>query len=225
MDITENKNNHDETLQENLSDARRFVMQTQKNIASLRGVYRFAIVIAAVIALGSVAFSFWKSSTEREMVYVINNESARKANIADNTVQRDLEIVDHIARFHEKFYNLSPNPATIDENIDMAIALADESAILMDNRRREQRFYTNLVDNMMVEEIYIDSTNVNTAVYPYQAYTYGRLYIIRQSRVTKYNYESSCQLTNVARTTQNPHGLMIEHFREEKVSLSDSQDR
>lgn len=210
---------------EDMQAARRFVENNQKNLSSIAGAYKFALVISAVIAVCSVAYSFWKTSNEKQLVYVINDESARKANIADNSVQRDLEIVDHVARFHEKFYNLSPNPETIDESIDMAISLADKSAIIMDNRRREQRFYTNLIDNMMVEEIYIDSTTVNTAVYPYKAYTYGRLYIIRQSNITRYDYESSCQLTNVSRTTQNPHGLMIEHFREEKVELNATQKR
>lgn len=226
MEQNDNNNNKKNIVSaEEMNGARKLIEQTQRNIAATSGTYKFAFIVAAIIALGSVAYSLWKTSTEREMVYIVNNESARKADIADNLVQRDLEIVDHVARFHEKFYNLSPNPATIDESIDIALALADESAIIMDNRRREQRFYTNLIDNMMVEEIYIDSTRVNTAAYPYQARSYGHLYIIRQSRVTRYDYESSCQLTNVARTTQNPHGLMIERFREEKVSLSASQNR
>lgn len=210
---------------EDLNDARRFLAQTQKNISSINGAYKFALVVAAIIAVGSVAYSLWKTSSEREMVYIIDNESARKAQIADNAVQRDLEIVDHIARFHEKFYNLSPNPETLDENIDVALSLADRSALLMDNRRREQQFYTNLVTNTIVEEIFIDSTIVNTAVYPYKAYTYGRLYLTRASNVTRYDYESSCQLVETDRTTKNPHGLMIERFKEEKVELTRQSNR
>lgn len=211
--------------QESLNDARRFLVQTQKNIASVSGAAKFALIIAAVIAICSVVYSLWKTTSERELVYVIDNESARKANIADNTVQRDLEIVDHLARFHEKFYNLAPNPETIDEGIDVAISLADRSAVLMDNRRREQQFYTNLCDNHIVEEIQIDSTIVNTSVFPYKAYTYGRLYLIRPSKVFKYKYESSCQLINTDRTTKNPHGLIIENFKEEKVELIKESNR
>ncbi len=215
----------EDNMKDNLNDARKFLVQTQKNISAVGGAYKFALVIAAVIALGSVGYSYWKTSTERDMVYVIDNESARKAKIADNAVQRDLEIIDHIARFHEKFYNLAPNPETLDENIDIALSLADRSALLMDNRRREQQFYTNLVTMGIVEEIFIDSTVVNTAVYPYKAYTYGHLYMTRSSNVTRYDYESSCQLVETDRTTKNPHGLMIEKFKEERVEISRQSSR
>lgn len=205
--------------QEDFRDARKLVEAMQKSISSVGTAYKFALVIAAVIAVVSVAYSLWKTSTESDQVYIISNESARLAKRADNTIRREDEIAIHLARFHEKFYNLSPNMETIDENIVAALSLADRSAALIDNRRREQRFYTNLVDNRIVEEIFIDSTKVTTSIYPYKAYTYGKLYIIRETIRYVYDYESSCRLINVARSSSNPNGLQIQQFREERRDL------
>lgn len=204
---------------EDFQDARKLVEAMQNSISSVGTAYKFALIIAAVIAVVSVGYSLWKTSEESDQVYIISNESARLAKRADNTISREDEIVIHLARFHEKFYNLSPNMETIDENIVAALSLADQSAALIDNRRREQRFYSNLVDNRIVEEIFIDSTKINTATYPYKAYTYGKLYIIRETLRYVYDYESSCDLINVARSSSNPNGLQIQQFREERRDL------
>jgi conjugative transposon TraK protein len=204
---------------ENFTDAQKFVSELQKSTKSIKAAYKFAWIVAAAIAIFCVAFTFWKTKTESNLVYIISDESARLAKRADNTITKDQEIAIHLARFHEKFYNLSPNLETINENINAALSLADRSAVLMDNRRQEQRFYTNLVDNRIVEEIFIDSTWVNTSVYPYLAYTYGKLYIIRESTKVEYAYESSCELTNVPRSSSNPNGLMIQKFKEERRDL------
>ena len=132
---------------EDFRDARKLVEAMQNSISSVGTAYKFALIIAAVIAVVSVGYSLWKTSAESDQVYIISNESARLAKRADNTISREDEIVIHLARFHEKFYNLSPNMETIDENIVAALSLADQSAAIIDNRRREQRFYSNLVDN------------------------------------------------------------------------------
>ena len=219
-------NNMDNTVKkESLSDARTFLEQTQRSISAVRGVYRFGLVIAAIIAISSVGYSLWKVSSEKNLVYVVDNESARLAKLVDDNLLLDWEISEHLSSFHTYFYNLSPNPETIDERIDMALALADRSAQLLDNRRRETQFYTSLVTNTMVEEIFIDSTVVNTAVIPYRARTYGRLYLTRSTNVTRYDFVSSCQLIKTDRTRQNPHGLMIENFKEEKVELTAKSTR
>ena len=218
--MKENTNIDKNTVsQESMSDARKFVESLQKQTSAVRGTYKFALVIAAIIAVSSVVYSLWKTSTESDLVYIISDESARLAKRADNSLTRDEEIALHVTRFHEKFYNLSPNMETIDENINAALSLADRSAALIHNRREEQRFYSNLVDGRIVEEIYIDSIKVNTSVYPYEAYSYGRLTIIRETRKFDYAFESSCNLVNVARSSSNMNGLIIQKYKEERREL------
>lgn len=205
--------------QESFNDARNFVESLQKQTFAVKGTYKFALIIAAIIAVASVGYSLWKTSSESDLVYIVNDETARLAKRVDNSLTRDQEVVLHVTRFHEKFYNLSPNLETIEENINAALSLADRSAALIHNRREEQRFYSNLVDSRIVEEIYIDSIRVNTSIYPYEAYSYGRLTIIRETRKFDYAFESSCNLVNVARSSTNMNGLLIQKFKEEKREL------
>lgn len=219
MDNTEKKN-QDIPMQD-LTDARKFVEKYNKNTQDVRATYRFAFIAAIAIAVLSVGYSLWKTNRESELVYVIDNTTARMAMRADNSITRDQEVALHVTRFHEKFYDLSPNMETIDENIIDALSLADHSAALIHNRRQEQRFYSNLVENRIVEEIHVDSIHVITSVYPYKAYTYGRLTLIRETKKFDYQYESSCDLVNVARSSSNLNGLLIQKFKEEKRELLD----
>ena len=49
--------------------------------------------------------------------------------------------------------------------------------------------------------------------YPYEARTYGRLFMLRESNITAYQLETTCRLVDVERSPGNPHGMMIEKFR------------
>lgn len=204
--------------------AGRAVSDVQKGIRSAGGITKWAIGIAAVIVVVAFFFSSRAISNARDTVYVIDNQSRLEAVRADGGQQRDLEAVDHVTRFHEKFYNLAPNMSTISENVSAAMLLADEQVVLMDNARRERQFYTNLVKLGMVEEIHVDSVSVDMGTYPYPVHTWGKLYLIRSSNITRYDYESTCRLINVPRSRTNPHGLRIERFQE-KTEISGKGQR
>ena len=213
--MSEEKKNQEQYPQEN--DAIRFLKDTQSAMTRFRGVSLTAVVCAAAVVIATLYLSYSYIWSLKEQVYVIDQQSRLTAAKAENDQQRDLEIIHHVTRFHEKFYNLSPNMETIRENIEEAFSLSDESVQAMDNRRKEQQFYTKLIDNNMVEEIHVDSIRVDMSVYPFGATTFGHMYVVRESNVTKYRYASSCRLVNVARSETNPNGLRIEKVREELV--------
>ena len=56
------------------------------------------------------------------------------------------------------------------------------------------------------------SVKVDMQTYPYGAVTYGKLFLLRESNITSYEFESSCRLVEVERSPSNPHGMMIEKF-------------
>jgi hypothetical protein len=70
-----------------------------------------------------------------------------------------------------------------------------------------------MVSANISQEIVIDSVSVDMSSYPYQARTYAKIYMLRESNITAYDFESSCRLVDVQRSRSNPHGLMIEKFR------------
>lgn len=163
-----------------------------------------------VIAAAYLSFNFARQSSGR--VFLLDKGTALMANAADNSVQRDLEAADHVARFHDFLFNLSPNKEAIKRNVDRALKLSDVSAYNYWRDLSEKGYYQRIVSANISQQMIVDSVKVNMDNYPYDAHTYGRIYIVRESNVTQYAFESECQISEVERSQSNPHGMMVEKF-------------
>ena len=181
--------------------------------------------ITVVVAVGSVIAANVRVEKSTDHIYIIDAGSVLTASRADNKAQRDLEVKDHIRRFHELFYNLSPNVTSINQNVSRALELADESAYSYFLDLKEQSYYTRLVDINAFQEIEIDSMKVNVLEYPYKASLYASLYVMRQSTISLYNIETTCDILEAQRTEDNPHGLMITKFYATKPKFIGTQNR
>ena len=58
----------------------------------------------------------------------------------------------------------------------------------------------------------VDSVVCDFDHYPYEARTYARQMIIRESNVTERSLVTSCRLLNASRSDDNPNGFTIEGF-------------
>lgn len=58
----------------------------------------------------------------------------------------------------------------------------------------------------------VDSVVCNFDRYPYEARTYARQMIIRESNVTERTLVTACRLLNASRSDDNPNGFSIEGF-------------
>ena len=58
----------------------------------------------------------------------------------------------------------------------------------------------------------VDSVVCNFDRYPYEARTYARQMIIRESNVTERTLVTACRLLNASRSDDNPNGFTIEGF-------------
>ena len=125
---------------------------------------------------------------------------------------RDMEAADHVTRFHELMFNLSPSSESIKRNVDRALLMSDRSAYDYWMDLSERGFYQRLVSANVSQEIVVDSVKVDMQSYPYGAITYGKLFLLRESNITSYQFESTCRLVEVERSPSNPHGMMIEKF-------------
>lgn len=171
-----------------------------------------ALICAAAVCIGSVAISAWSSEHARETVYVIEKGSAVMARRTPQDANRDMEAADHVTRFHELMFNLSPSSESIKRNVDRALTMSDRSAYDYWMDLSERGFYQRLVSANISQEIVVDSVRVNMQTYPYEAATFGKLFLLRESNITSYEFESSCRLVEVERSPSNPHGMMIEKF-------------
>lgn len=171
-----------------------------------------SLICAGCVCVLSVGIAAWSSEHARESVYVIEKGSAVMARRSHEDANRDMEAADHVTRFHELMFNLSPSSESIKRNVDRALLMSDRSAYDYWMDLSERGFYQRLVSANVSQEIVVDSVKVDMQLYPYGAITYGKLFLLRESNITSYQFESTCRLVEVERSPSNPHGMMIEKF-------------
>ena len=153
-----------------------------KNIeTSFRQIRLFGIVfvaMCAVVVSVALVMVFNFAEKQREKIYVLDNgKSLMLALSQDMEQNRPAEAREHVRRFHELFFNLSP---IIAGNFNQVV---------------------------QVDSVICDFNN-----YPYTAKTYAKQMIIRESNVTQRTLVTTCRLSNVSRSDDNPNGFIIEGF-------------
>ena len=188
-----------------------------KNIeTSFRHLRLFGIVYLCVCTL-LVGFSVWKAysfaEAQREKIYVLDKgKSLMLALSQDLSQNRPAEAREHVRRFHELFFSLSPQKDAIEHNIGRALQLADKSAYHYYVDFAEKGYYNRLISGNINQVVHVDSVVCDFAAYPYKARTYARQLIIRESNVTERSLVTSCSLQNTGRSDDNPNGFIIEQF-------------
>lgn len=186
-----------------------------KNIeTSFRQIRLFGIVVVslcAVIAISAVCMSLRFAEKQREKIYVLDNgKSLMLALSQDMNQNRPAEAREHVRRFHELFFTLSPDKSAIQHNIDRALILADKSAYNYYSDFVEKGYYNRIIAGNITQVVKVDSVVCDFNNYPYFAKTYAKEMIIRQSNVTERSLVTTCRLTNASRSDDNPNGFIIE---------------
>ncbi|WP_270381526.1 conjugative transposon protein TraK, partial [Bacteroides ovatus] len=125
-----------------------------------------------------------------------NGKSLMLALSQDLSQNRPAEAREHVRRFHELFFTLSPEKSAIEHNVKRALLLADKSVYNYYSDFAEKGYYNRIIFNG----------------YPYRAVTYATQKIIRQSNVTERSLVTTCRLLNSSRSDDNPNGFTIEGF-------------
>ena len=188
-----------------------------KNIeASFKQIRLFGIVFVCLCA-AIVGYSVWSSyafaEAQRQKIYVLDGGKSLMLALSQDLAQnRPVEAREHIKRFHELFFTLSPDKSAIEGNIKRAMLLADKSAFHYYNDFAEKGYYNRIISGNVNQVIQVDSVACNFDSYPYKATTYARQMIIRESNVTERSLITRCNLLNSVRSDNNPHGFIIEAF-------------
>ena len=180
---------------------------------NMRKMTTAALCIAGLVCFCSVAAALHFTASRLSDIYVLDHGSAFTASVGEEDSQRELEVQDHVARFHELLLNLSPSSEAIRTNIDRALTMSDRSAYNYWQDLSEQGFYQRLVSANISQQFSVDSLVTDMGVYPYRTRTYGKIYLLRESNITAYDVCTSCSVVDVGRSKGNPHGLMIEQFK------------
>jgi len=202
---------------------------TQDIEMSFRKVRHLAItavagsLIVVVVALVS-AFSY--ANKQRQKIYVLDQgKSLLLALQTDAIMSKEIEIKDHVTRFHELMFSLSPQKQTIEENLERAFNLSDRSAYDYTQDLAEKGYYARIVSANVSQQLIVDSVAINGNSYPYQVRTYARQYVVRESTVSEYSFVSTCQVRDASRSDVNPHGLLVERFQVIDNTLIETRKR
>lgn len=188
-----------------------------RNIESSFKALRLYAILFVVLSLGvsitALVLAFRFAEQQREKVYVLDQgRSLMVALSQDVTQNRPIEGREHVRRFHELFFQSSPNKVSIEENVSRALELCDKSAYNYYQDLKEKGFYRRLIENNITQEVKIDSIRADFNVYPYQVKVYARQFLVRESNIMERALVTSCELINTSRSDVNPQGFLMEKF-------------
>ncbi|MEC4027447.1 conjugative transposon protein TraK [Myroides odoratimimus] len=188
-----------------------------RNIENSFKQIRLYAIVFALICLLVVGFTIYKSydfaKEQREKIYVLDKgKSLMLALSQDASINRPVEAREHVRRFHELFFTLSPEKAAIEGNMQRAFNLADKSAFDYYKDLLEKGYYSRVISGNIQQRVEVDSIKIDFNNYPYKTMTYATQYIIRSSNLTKRNLVTSSQLISAVRSDNNPQGFIIEKF-------------
>lgn len=188
-----------------------------KNIeTSFKQIRLFGIVFVC-ICFAITGYSVWSSynfaEAQRQRIYVLDGgKSLMLALSQDMTQNRPVEAREHVKRFHELFFTLSPDKKAIESNVNRALFLVDKTAFKYYQDMAEKGYYNRIVSGNINQIVQVDSIACDFDSYPYKAVTYAKQMIIRESNMTERSLVTRCNLINSVRSDNNPHGFTMEKF-------------
>ena len=188
-----------------------------KNIETSFKQIRIIAIVFVVLCAGITGYSVWNSyafaEAQRQKIYVLDEgKSLMVALSQDLSQNRPVEAREHVKRFHELFFTLSPDKSAIESNINRALFLVDKSAFKYYQDMQEKGYYNRIVSGNINQIIQVDSVACNLDAYPYKTTVYAKQMIIRASNVTERSLVTRCDLRNSVRSDNNPHGFIMERF-------------
>lgn len=192
-------------------------MQALKNIETsfqMSKTLAIVAIISSVVYSITLTFFYYKNVNKlSERVYIMSSGAAIEAFSSNVKENRPAEAKHHIKRLHELFFTVSPDPKSIQRNVERAYYYGDESIKKLYDAYSEKQFFNDMITANAIQEISIDSVNVNMNDYPFRANCFATLTIKRATTTTTRNLITECSMVEVNRSDNNPHGLMIQDWR------------
>ena len=156
--------------------------------SSFRRIRLMLAVFVGCCTLVTV-FALWNSyrfaEKQREKIYVLDGgKSLMLALSQDLSQNRPAEAREHVRRFHELFFGLSPQKDAIEHNINRALQLADKSAYHYYVDFAEKGYYNRLISGNINQVVRVDSVVCDLANYTAWKHCYAYTYIFKISQNT-----------------------------------------
>ncbi len=149
-----------------------------------------------------------------ENIFVADQNSVLMFAKAHNMqANRGEEAKAELKRFHDYFFNLSPNAASIQKNMSRAFALGDKSVQTQYGILKEKGYYTQLIAGGIATEYRLDDIKVkDNQNGSFSAVISGTLAMVYDHKVEFHAIKTDCVMESTDRTMNNPNGFCITNF-------------
>lgn len=187
-------------------------------IQSLERKTRLALMTVLLTIVGNVvicgmliAYGAKVLSEERNQVYVLDGDIPFLAQRSQEEANFVMEAKAHIQLFHQYFFTLPPDDDYIKWTLGKAMYMADGTAIKQKQAMEENGFFSDIVSSSATCTIMCDSIKLDEHSRKFTYY--GTQSIRRRTKKIRRTLITTGALENVLRTQNNPHGLLITHWR------------
>ena len=183
--------------------------KTLKNIeSSFRHLRLFSMLFLGACTLISVA-AVWTSyrfaEAQRQKIYVLDQGKSLILALSQDMAQnRPVEAREHVRRFHELFFTLSPDREAIEGNVRRALYLADGSAIAYYQSLAEKGYFNRIIASNVSQNVVVDSSDaISTAIPMLSRPSHGRRSSVKAtSRNGRSSRHAACEMPYARTTTR-----------------------
>lgn len=170
-----------------------------------------AFILSFGIVVSGFVFAYKLVEDARKSIYVIDNGIPVLVKQTDLLMNRPVEYKAQIDLFHQLFFTLTPDDDFIKTNTKKALYLIDDTGMKEFMNLKENGFYNQVISSNSVITIKADSINVNLDNLSFTYY--GKQTINRKSSLIIRKIVTKGYVSDIPRTPNNPHGVMLKNWK------------
>ena len=187
-------------------------------IASIEKKFKLSLIVSigslvtSLIMVAMVLFyAFNLIQKERKKIYVLDSQTPVLVRQTDMSVNREIEVKSHVNMFHTLFFTLPPDDEFIQNSMNKAMYLVDESGLKQYNTLKEKGYFNQILASSASLSLKTDSVKIDLDGYKFTFF--GTQRIERETSILKRAIVTEGSLRDVPRTENNPHGLIITDWK------------
>ena len=199
-----------------------------KNIYKVLKLNRFivlTVVIGAVLTCIVSALLVLKLHKEiMRSAFVVNSDgSVIPLKLVSQQENLEVETLAHLELFHTYFYDI--DASDYEKNLEKALWLGDSSVDALYRQKKADGVYNRLIQYSLVQKVLAIESEIDIQSEPFRFESRIVCEINRGTVTDTYELTTSGNLLNVDRHfPNNPHGLLITNFFENKLKKIESYE-
>lgn len=177
-----------------------------------------------ILVVGSLSWAFYVTNHFAETAYILTESGqmalAKGISSAEVDLYRRPEIKSHIYHFHRLFWDV--DQFVVERNMDQALNMTGQAGKQMYLTLKAKGHYNIIKAQNLIQNLRIDSVHISDNTIPYKGTVFGVLTVRRtdqKNNKREDSFKADFDLHNVARTDDNPHGLLIENYHVETKEI------